>query len=121
MGKTKSKAKSTTKKKSHKSAKPGGIYLTNSTRSETRAIFDVLIYVKRNRDFFYGINTPKKYSLEKAAAMVGLPKKTLDDYLHQLKFAYKFGFPLKKFMTDKMDSLREHNSKIRKCCLVKKK
>ena len=46
------------------------------------------------------------YTLESAAAQVGLSKKTLDDYYHQLKQADYYGFNFQRHIDDKIGVLR---------------
>ena len=47
-----------------------------------------------------------RYSLEDAAQKVGVSKKSLDDYLLQLRFGKKFGFDFQKHKDDKVGTLR---------------
>lgn len=47
-----------------------------------------------------------RYSLEDAAAKVGVSKKSLDDYLLQLRFGKKYGFDFQKHRNDKVGVLR---------------
>jgi hypothetical protein len=47
-----------------------------------------------------------RYSLEDAASKVGVSKKSLDDYLLQLRFGKKFGFDFQKHKDDKVGVLR---------------
>ena len=47
-----------------------------------------------------------RYSLEDAANKVGVSKKSLDDYLLQLRFGKKFGFDFQKHKDDKVGVLR---------------
>lgn len=47
-----------------------------------------------------------RYSLEDAAQKVGVSKKSLDDYLLQLRFGKKFGFDFQKHKDDKVGVLR---------------
>jgi len=48
----------------------------------------------------------KRMSLEDAAARVGISKKSLDDYLLQLRFGRKFGFNFNIHKEDKVGVLR---------------
>lgn len=47
-----------------------------------------------------------RYSLEDAANKVGVSKKSLDDYLLQLRFGKKFGFDFQTHKDDKVGVLR---------------
>ena len=47
-----------------------------------------------------------RYSLEDAAAKVGVTKKSLDDYLLQLRFGKKYGFNFQDHKRDKVGNLR---------------
>jgi hypothetical protein len=47
-----------------------------------------------------------RYSLEDAASKVGVSKKSLDDYLLQLRFGKKFGFDFQAHKDDKVGVLR---------------
>ena len=49
-----------------------------------------------------------KYSLVDAAKMVGLRKKTLDDYLQQLRMGKRYGFNFNKHKEEKMRVLRNY-------------
>ena len=48
----------------------------------------------------------KKHSLEEAAVKVQISKKSLDDYLMQLRSAKKFGFDFDKHYNDKVGVIR---------------
>lgn len=58
----------------------------------------------------------KQLSLEEAAQLVGMSKKSLDDYLLQLKNARKFGFNFNEHKEDKIGLLRAFNRKFRPFC-----
>lgn len=47
-----------------------------------------------------------RYSLEDAAQKVGVSKKSLDDYLLQLRFGKKYGFDFQAHKDDKVGVLR---------------
>ena len=47
-----------------------------------------------------------RYSLEDAASKVGVSKKSLDDYLLQMRFGKKYGFDFQKHKHDKVGVLR---------------
>ena len=52
----------------------------------------------------------KKIS-ERASLMVGIPKKSLDDYMHQIKLGESFNFDFEKHGCDKIGTLRQFNKK----------
>ncbi len=54
-----------------------------------------------------------RYSLEDAAKKVGLSKKSLDDYLLQIRFAKRFGFDFEKHKHDNIGVLRQFVKKIK--------
>ena len=47
-----------------------------------------------------------RYSLDDAAAKVGVSKKSLDDYLLQMRFGKKYGFDFQKHKHEKVGVLR---------------
>ena len=47
-----------------------------------------------------------RYSLEEAANLVGVSKKSLDDYLSQLRKGRKHGFDFNKSKNEKVGALR---------------
>jgi hypothetical protein len=49
-----------------------------------------------------------RYSLEDAAAKVNVSKKSLDDYLLQLRFGKKYGFDFQKNRNEKVGVLRTY-------------
>lgn len=53
-----------------------------------------------------GNNNIVRYSLEEAAHKVGISKKSLDDYLLQLRFGRKFGFNFNDHRDSKVGVLR---------------
>ena len=64
------------------------------------------------RKLYNGVQDPEgnllRYSLEDAASKVGVSKKSLDDYLLQLRFGKKFGFDFQKHKDDKVGVLRSY-------------
>jgi hypothetical protein len=58
---------------------------TKKERSKERVIFEVIEIVKKWREIHQSKNNFKKVSLQEAAKIVGLPKKSLDDYYYQLR------------------------------------
>lgn len=47
-------------------------------------------------------------NLDVAAQLVGLSRKTLDDYYAQLRKAQQFGFDFEQYASEKMGSLRKY-------------
>ena len=54
-----------------------------------------------------------RYSLEDAAHRVGLSKKSLDDYLLQIRFAKRLGFDFEKHKHDNIGVLRQFVKKMK--------
>ena len=48
-----------------------------------------------------------KYSLEDAAKEVKISKKSLDDYLFQIRFGHRYGFNFNEHYNDKVGVLRD--------------
>ena len=48
-----------------------------------------------------------KYSLEDAAREVKISKKSLDDYLFQIRFGHRYGFNFNEHYNDKVGVLRD--------------
>ena len=51
-------------------------------------------------------NAVRRYTLDEAAKKVKISRKTLDDYLLQLRLAKKFGFDFDKHNNDKVGVIR---------------
>ena len=64
------------------------------------------------------VQVEKKWSLEEAAIEVGITKKSLDDYLLQLRFGRKFGYDFEANKLSKVGELRQfvkqEKNKLRK-------
>ena len=54
-----------------------------------------------------------RYTLEDAAQKVQVSKKSLDDYLLQLRFGKKFNFDFQKHKDDKVGVLRSYVKKMK--------
>jgi hypothetical protein len=81
-------------------------------RSKERRIDFVIEKVKLWRRLFNGYIDAKsgkliRYSLEESARKVGLSKKSLDDYLLQIRFAKRFGFDFEMHKHDNIGVLRQ--------------
>ena len=83
-------------------------------RTKERTISDIIEKVSTWRKLYNGIidsgigkeKRLKKWSLEDAAKVVGVSKKSLDDYLLQLRFGRKFGFNFENNKDSKVGVLR---------------
>lgn len=64
-------------------------------RSKERIIFRVIETVKKWREIHLGKDNLRRVSLQEAAKLIGLPKKSLDDYYYQLRLGEKYGFAFK--------------------------
>lgn len=81
-----------------------------SRRNKERKIGDIIEKVNEWRTLYTGIMDDKgklvKYSLEDAANKVGIAKKTLDDYLLQLRAGKKYNFDFQTHKDSKVGVLR---------------
>ena len=79
-------------------------------RTKERKISYVIERVSLWRKLYNGIDDGTgnlvRYSLEEAAKKIGISKKSLDDYLLQLRFGKKLGFNFNKYKDDKIGRLR---------------
>ena len=79
-------------------------------RTKEKRIGEVIAKVTEWRQLYTGIPGPDgnivKYSLEEAATRVGISKKTLDDYLLQLRAGKKYGFDFNMYKDEKVGVLR---------------
>lgn len=80
-------------------------------RATERKIEDIIEAVTLWRKLYNGIKDSHgnlyRYSLEDAARKVGMSKKSLDDYLLQLRFGKKFGFDFEQNKNEKVGVLRK--------------
>lgn len=87
-----------------------------SKRTKERLVHEIIEKVSTWRSLYNGIMIPseidpsikveKKWSLEEAAIEVGITKKSLDDYLLQLRFGRKFGYDFEANKLSKVGELR---------------
>jgi len=87
-----------------------------SRRTKERKIGYIIEKVSKWRQLYSGAAGPEgvvKYTLEEAAAQVGISKKSLDDYLLQLRFGKKFGFNFQEHKDDKVGVLRAYVKKYK--------
>lgn len=85
-----------------------------SRRTKERKIGDVIRKVSEWRKLYNGTEIEGelvKKSLEEAAKLVGISKKSLDDYLLQLRNGRKYGFNFNEHKDDKIGILRAFNRK----------
>lgn len=84
-------------------------------RTKERTITEIIEKVSTWRKLYNGVMIPNKetkevqlqrWSLEDAAKKVNVSKKSLDDYLLQLRFGKKFGFDFEKNRESKVGTLR---------------
>jgi hypothetical protein len=59
------------------------------------------------------VRNGRKFSLEEAAQAVGMSKKSLDDYMLQIRCARKFHFNFNEHKDDKIGILRAFNKKYK--------
>jgi len=86
-------------------------------RHKERKIGEVLDLVLKWRKLYSGIRDPRtgqivKLSLDEAAKRVGVAKKSLDDYLLQIRSAKKFGFNFQEHYNERVGVLRTY---VKKC------
>jgi hypothetical protein len=87
-------------------------------RTKERKIGYIIEKVARWRNLYNGIQNSKgntiRMTLEEAAKQVDISKKSLDDYLLQLRFGRKFGFNFEEHKNDKVGLLRAYVKKFKK-------
>lgn len=89
----------------------GGAGAGKQKRTKERKIGEILDKVLQWRRFYTGVVDPTtgqtvKMSLEEAAQRVGISKKSLDDYLLQIRFGKKYGFNFNDHYNEKVGVLR---------------
>lgn len=86
------------------------IYRQSNKRIKERKIGEIVCKVSEWRKLYLGAagsnGIGKKYSLEDAANMIGIAKKTLDDYLLQIRAGKKYGFDFNIHSESKVGILR---------------
>jgi len=87
-------------------------------RHKERKIGEVLDLVLKWRKLYSGIRDPRtgqivKLSLDEAAKRVGVAKKSLDDYLLQIRSAKKFGFNFQEHYNERVGILRSYVKKTK--------
>jgi hypothetical protein len=66
-----------------------------------------------NGDYSYR-NEPVRLTLDEAAEQVGISKKSLDDYLMQIRFGRKYGFNFQEHQNERVGVLRTYVKKMKK-------
>ena len=88
----------------------------DSRRTKERKICDIVESVTLWRKLYNGISDNKghllRYSLDDAAKKVGVSKKSLDDYLLQIRLGKKYKFDFEKHKDDRVGVLRKF---VKKC------
>lgn len=81
-------------------------------RTKERKIGFIIEKVARWRNLYNGVSTGRgetvRMTLEEAALQVGISKKSLDDYLLQLRFGRRFGFNFQEHCHEKVGLLRSY-------------
>lgn len=89
-----------------------------SKRTKERKIGFIIEKVARWRNLYNGVQNSRgdtiRLTLEEAATQVGISKKSLDDYLLQLRFGRKYGFNFQEHRNDKVGLLRTYVKKYKK-------
>jgi len=97
----------------------------NSKRTKERKIGYIIEKVNTWRKLYNGFQDENgkftKYSLDEAAKIIGISKKSLDDYLLQLRLGRRFGFDFNSNKNTKVGILRSFvkkykNSKVNDIC-----
>jgi hypothetical protein len=87
----------------------------NSKRAKERKINEIILKVYEWKKIYYDCinkNGEKiKLTLQEAAALVNLSKKSLDEYLNQIKFGKKYNFDFNKHKNSKVGILRGYVKK----------
>ena len=86
-----------------------GINEATNKRTKERTIADIIEKVSLWRKLYNGVireGTLVRYSLDDAAKKVDVSKKSLDDYLLQLRFGKKYQFDFQKNKGEKVGMLR---------------
>ncbi|CAG9316317.1 unnamed protein product [Blepharisma stoltei] len=88
-----------------------------SRRTKERKIGFIIDKVAKWRNLYNGAPNSNgeivRHTLEEAALQVGISKKSLDDYLLQLRFGRKFGFNFEEHKNDKVGLLRAYVKKFK--------
>ncbi|CAG9311032.1 unnamed protein product [Blepharisma stoltei] len=89
-----------------------------SKRTKERKVGVIIEKVAQWRNLYNGVPNSNgemvRLTLEEAATKVGISKKSLDDYLLQLRFGRKYGFNFEEHKNDKVGLLRAFVKKFKK-------
>lgn len=66
------------------------------------------------RELHTNVIKGKKMNLQEAAEIVGISKKSLDDYYYQLRLGEKYNFDFKKHLYEKVGTLRNFIKDIKR-------
>lgn len=75
-------------------------------RSKERTIKEIIELVHRWRELHDSPVDGKKINLQESAKIVGISKKSLDDYYYQLRMGEKYGFEFTSNFDNKVGLLR---------------
>ena len=84
--------------------------MVEKPRIKERTIKEIMEKVGTWRQLYCGVHLNGKFvklSLKEAATKVGISRKSLDDYLLQIRAAKSFGFDFKEHKLDKVGVLRQ--------------
>lgn len=85
----------------------------SKTRIKERPIKDAVLLVLKWRQMWAKTQSVK-VSLRRGAEIIGVAKKSLDDYLLQLRLGQKYGFNFEKHCNEKIGVLRNYNRVMKK-------
>lgn len=77
-------------------------------RSKERTIAEVIEIVREWRELHLKPKNRKRLNLQEAAEVVGISKKSLDDYYYQLRLGEKYDFDFKSHLMDRIGVLRTY-------------
>lgn len=84
--------------------------MNNQEKSKERQISQVVEKVKHWRQLYNGFSDKNgnliRMPLEAAARKIGIPKKSLDDYLLNIRYGKKYGFDFEKHKDSNFGVLR---------------
>ena len=84
--------------------------MAETPRIKERTIKEIMEKVSEWRQLYCGMQVNGRFvklSLKDAASKVGISRKSLDDYLLQIRAAKSFGFDFREHKSDKVGVLRQ--------------
>ena len=84
--------------------------MSEKPRIKERTIKEIMEKVSEWRQLYCGVQLNGQFvklSLKEAACKVGISRKSLDDYLLQIRAAKSFGFDFREHRSDKVGVLRQ--------------